>query len=131
MSITTAAPHWTDGPFHHIEGLDAEVDILPAPPVPQFVVQQTTEGGHWQVGGVDPRHNGQSVDGIDYTVFDTAKRAATVLNAVKAVFDMAPVPHHLDRTQPHPRAVKDRARNVYGIEVSDAEITAAVKVVMA
>jgi hypothetical protein len=47
------------------------------------------------------------------------------------VFDAAPVPHHYDRTQAHPRAVKDAARNVYGIEASDEEIAAAVKVVMA
>lgn len=99
-------------------------------PAPQFVVQSTAEAGHWQVGGVDPRYNGKSVDGHDYTDFEAAKRAATVLNAAKAVFDSAPVGHHLDRTQPHPRAIKDCAHNVYGIDATDEEIRAAVQVVM-
>jgi hypothetical protein len=31
MSITTSAPHWSQGPFAFIEGLDPEVDILPWP----------------------------------------------------------------------------------------------------
>ncbi len=100
-------------------------------PVPQFIVQHT-KPGHWQVGGIDSRYNGRSVDGHDYTDFAAAKRAATVLNAAKRVFDMAPVPHHYDRTQPHPRAIKDCARNVYGIDdATDDEIRAAVLVVMA
>jgi hypothetical protein len=30
MSITTSAPHWSQGPFAFVEGLDAEVDIFPA-----------------------------------------------------------------------------------------------------
>jgi hypothetical protein len=34
-------------------------------PAPQFIVQHTAEDGHWQVGGVDPRYNGRSVDGHD------------------------------------------------------------------
>lgn len=134
---------WVNGPFSYVMGGDPDGPLIPwdvyqaaqeaakQTPAPQFVVQPTTEAGHWQVGGVDPRYNGRSVDGHDYTDFDTAKRAATVLNAAKAVFDSAPVGHHLDRTQPHPRAIKDCARNVYGIEPTDAEITAAVKVVMA
>ncbi len=47
------------------------------------------------------------------------------------MFDWAPVPHHYDRTCPHPRVIKDHALKVYGIVATDAEITAATKVVMA
>ncbi len=131
MSTTTAPPSLFDGPFLFIEGLAPEAgNIFPAPPVPQFVVAHTS-AGHCEVHAVDPRFNGRSADGIDYTDFTAAKRAATVLNAAKDVFDWAPVPHHYDRTCPHPRVIKDHALKVYGIDATDAEITAATKVVMA
>jgi hypothetical protein len=111
------------------EAYQAERETAKPVPAPAFIVQHTTEAGHWQVGGVDPRYNGRSVDGHDYTDFDTAKRAAAVLNAAKAVFDAAPVDHHLTQTQPHPRAIRDAALAL-GVEPTDEEIAEAVKVVM-
>ena len=74
----------------------------------------------------------EAADGIHHTGIEGAERAAAVLNAVKAVFAMAPVSHRLTQTQPHPRAIKDRARNVYGVQdATDDEVRAAVLVVMA
>jgi hypothetical protein len=58
-------------------------------------------------------------------------RAALVLDAAKRAFDAAPVPHHDDQTQPHPRMVRDIAVNAFGIKPDDAEIRAALQVVMA
>jgi hypothetical protein len=124
------AKHWSQGPFHHVEGLDAEVDIFPAV-VPHFVVAEMSLTDDYEVHGTDPHYGDRSVDGVVYSDYAAANRAALVLDAAKRVFDAAPVPHHHDQTQPHPRAIKDCARNVHGIEATDAEITAAVKVVMA
>ena len=94
----------------------------------------TTTPRHWSTGPF------AFVEGLDAEVdvfpawvaeFESVERAGQVVSAAKAVFDAAPVPHHYDRTQPHPRAIKDCARSVYGIEATDAEIQAAVRVVMA
>jgi hypothetical protein len=49
--------------FDHIEGVDAEVDILPAPAPPAFIVQHGA-AGHRKVVSVA---TGESVDGRDYT----------------------------------------------------------------
>lgn len=96
---------------------------------PVFVVQ-LRECGHYQVGSGRPEYNGRSVDGEHYTSFGNAARAATVLNAAKAVFDAAIIPFRYTQTQPHPRAVRDAAVAL-GIEPTAEEIAAAVKVVMA
>lgn len=127
--------HWSQGPFAYVQGGDPDAPLIPwdtyqaakQQPVPAFIVAHTGPG-HCEVQAVGA---GKSADGHDYDCFEAAKRAAAVLNAAKAVFDAAPVPHHYDQTQPHPRAVHDAALNLFGIDATDEEIAAAVRVVMA
>ena len=108
----------------------ARRDAVPVRPR-HFVVAEMGMTNDYEVHGIDPRYGDKSVDGVVYGDYAAAYRAALVLDAAKRVFDAAPVPHHHDQTQPHPRAIKDCARNFYGIEATDAEIQAAVKAVMA
>jgi hypothetical protein len=141
--VAQPARHWSQGPFSYVQGGDPDGPLIPwgeyeaeqqdAEPVnpPHFVVAEMSLTEDYEVHGMDPRYGGKSVDGVVYADYAAAYRAALVLDAAKRVFDAAPVPHHHDQTQPHPRAIKDCARNVHGIEATDAEIQAAVKVVMA
>lgn len=82
MSITIT-PRWSqDDVDQVVEAALAEmrvpdVDIIPAPPVPAFIVAHTTPG-HFEVraaGGC------KSVDGIDYDDFTSAKATRDRLNA--------------------------------------------------
>lgn len=80
----------SEGPYSYVEGLDPEVDVMPWPDyqaersveagTPAFVVQHTTPG-HWQVASVA---TGKSVDGIDYTSFETAAFERDLRNAGQA-----------------------------------------------
>jgi hypothetical protein len=155
--VSEPAKHWSQGPFNYVMVSRPDDEIITydqyeveqalAAGIPQWVIQHAQDGRRYRVvGALDDK----PVDDETYGEFAEAKpvrdrlneqarrdaaaaanRAALVLDAAKRVFDAAPVPHHFDRTQPHPRAVKDCARNVHGIEATDAEIQAAVKVVMA
>lgn len=80
----------TQGPYSYIEGLDPEVDVMPwpdyqaaqavEPGAPAYVVQHT-EPGHWQLTSIE---TGKSVDGIDYTSFETAAAERDLRNAEQA-----------------------------------------------
>jgi hypothetical protein len=87
---TVHTRHWSQGPFAFVEGLDAEVDVMPwpdyqaqqaaEPGTPAFIVQHGAVG-HWQVVSVA---TGKSVDGIDYTSFETAAAERDMRNAEQA-----------------------------------------------
>ncbi|MBR7832447.1 hypothetical protein KDL01_04215 [Actinospica durhamensis] len=105
--------HWSQGPFSYVMGgnpddgvmtwdeyqaaqetdgtplTDWERELIEnsnpvendfGPGVPRFVVQHTTPG-HWQLTSIE---TGKSVDGIDYTSFDTARAERDLRNAEQA-----------------------------------------------
>lgn len=55
-------------------------------------------------------------------------RAATAAAVARSQMPYDP---YLDRTSPHPRAVKDLARQMFGLDLTDGEITEAIKAAMA
>jgi hypothetical protein len=55
-------------------------------------------------------------------------RAATAAAIARSAMPWDPF---LDGTSPHPRAVRDLARNRFGLELSDDEVRAAIEAAMA
>jgi hypothetical protein len=68
------------------------------------------------------------VEGSEVSAPVLDPRAATAAAIARSQMPYDP---YLDRTSPHPRAVKDLARNRFGIELTDSETAAAIEAAMA
>lgn len=62
--------------------------------------------------------------------YQVVSRDQAAADSVRAALQLTLVPHRYTDTRPHDRQIRDTARRVYGIELTDTEIQQALRAVM-